>query len=294
MKKKIDLKKVAFSLASGLLLSTQAHAAASSDSDYGLFSANSSGENYSNYMAAGCSSNGCRSIALADEEKNGGKQSQQGCGGRHGCHGQSQQNGGKQSQQGCGSQHGCQGQSQQSGGQSSHGCGSSKPNYYTAEAEKMNDGSDSMDQTKTPKKGEEIKKLMADAAMKGDEGKMPMMDSKKNDEMRSQSLDSSKKSEELKKLTAEASGKVLEGMAATKKPMLTELELMTQLNAQSKAMYQSLSPEAKILVLKVVSQGCMGDKECQEIGTAALKDPNLAVKLVSDKMAEKKRNAPVK
>ena len=91
---------------------------------------------------------------------------------------------------------------------------------------------------------------------------------------------------------------------------ISESELMTMLNAQGKATYQSLDPAGKALALKLVNQTCKGQNECKGMnscrseehscagkgscaGTAPLpfKDKNLAVKVAAMKMAEKRANA---
>ena len=75
-------------------------------------------------------------------------------------------------------------------------------------------------------------------------------------------------------------------------------------------MYKSLSPEGKKLALYAASQrcdhtnqcaglnacqnddhGCAGKGSCKGKGKCALADKNLAVKLVSDKMAKKRAQA---
>lgn len=92
--------------------------------------------------------------------------------------------------------------------------------------------------------------------------------------------------------------------------LMTEDELLIELSAEGKKQYDSLSPEGKALARYVASQRCMstnkckglnacatdkndcaGKGECKGKGKCAVADKNLAVKLVSDKMAQKRENA---
>jgi len=93
-------------------------------------------------------------------------------------------------------------------------------------------------------------------------------------------------------------------------PALTESTLMSQLSPQGKAAYQSLDSAGKALALKMANQpcahqnGCKGlnsckttEHQCAGYGSCAgtaeapFKDKNLAVKVASMKMAEKRANA---
>lgn len=92
--------------------------------------------------------------------------------------------------------------------------------------------------------------------------------------------------------------------------LMTEDELMLELNAEGIAMYKSLSPEGKKLAREVSSMSCngtnkckglnacksdknscLGKGECKGQGICAVSDKNLAVKLVHDKMANKRSDA---
>ena len=92
--------------------------------------------------------------------------------------------------------------------------------------------------------------------------------------------------------------------------LMTEEELLLQLNDSGAKLYKSLSPEGKELALKVASQRCMGLNECKGLnacktdknncagqgsckgtGKCALSDPNVAVKLAAKKMGEKRIQA---
>lgn len=89
--------------------------------------------------------------------------------------------------------------------------------------------------------------------------------------------------------------------------VMTEDELLLELNDEGTKLYNSLTPEDKALVLKVASMRCQGTNECKHLnacktdhndcagkgeckgkGKCALADKNLAVKLVYDKMKEKR------
>lgn len=92
--------------------------------------------------------------------------------------------------------------------------------------------------------------------------------------------------------------------------LMTEDELLLELDDKGIKMYKALSPEGKKLALKVASAMCNGTNECKGLnacqtdknecagkgqckgqGKCAISDKNLAVKLVSDKMAQKRANA---
>lgn len=89
--------------------------------------------------------------------------------------------------------------------------------------------------------------------------------------------------------------------------LMTEDELLLELNDNGVKLYKSLSPEGKTLALQVASQRCNGTNSCAGLnacetpsnscagkgsckGTSkcAVADKNLAVKLVADKMAKKR------
>ena len=91
--------------------------------------------------------------------------------------------------------------------------------------------------------------------------------------------------------------------------LMTEDDLLLELNDQGTKAYNQLSPEGKALARKVASQRCNGTNECKGLNACktdtnecagkgsckgqskcALSDKNLAVKLVSDKMAAKRSN----
>jgi hypothetical protein len=91
--------------------------------------------------------------------------------------------------------------------------------------------------------------------------------------------------------------------------LMTEQELLLELNADGTRMYNSLDDQGKVLARKVASMmcqatneckglnGCMTDKnscagkgDCKGRGKCAISDKNLAVKLVYDKMASKRAN----
>lgn len=92
--------------------------------------------------------------------------------------------------------------------------------------------------------------------------------------------------------------------------VMTEEELMLELNAQGRALYQKLDADGKRLARLVASQrcnetnecsglnGCQTDKNdcagqgsCKGTSKCSVADKNLAVKLVSDKLAKKRQGA---
>lgn len=94
--------------------------------------------------------------------------------------------------------------------------------------------------------------------------------------------------------------------------LMTEDELLLELNDEGVRMYKGLNAEGKALALKVVSGMCQGANQCEGMnackseknscagkgdcagqGICAFSDKNLAVKVVYDKMA-KKREALIK
>lgn len=89
--------------------------------------------------------------------------------------------------------------------------------------------------------------------------------------------------------------------------LLTEDELLMQLNDQAAKQYQALSPEGKALAREVASQRCQGTNDCKGLNACqtdsnkcagqgsckgqskcAFSDKNLVIKLVTKKMAEKR------
>jgi len=96
--------------------------------------------------------------------------------------------------------------------------------------------------------------------------------------------------------------------------LMTEEELLSELNAEGKALYQNLSPEGKELARDVASMRCQYSNKCKGLnacatdkntcagkgsckgqGKCAIADKNLAVKLVSQKMGAKRASmAPSK
>lgn len=92
--------------------------------------------------------------------------------------------------------------------------------------------------------------------------------------------------------------------------LMTEDELLLELNDEGYKLYMSLSPEGKLLARKVASTRCNGSNECKGLnacktdknecagkgdckgqGKCAVADKNLAVKLVAKKMAAKRADA---
>lgn len=92
--------------------------------------------------------------------------------------------------------------------------------------------------------------------------------------------------------------------------ILSEDELLLELNAKGEKLYMSLSDEGKELARKVASQRCNGTNECKGLnacqteahgcagqgsckgqGKCGFSDKNLAVKVVSMKMALKRKEA---
>lgn len=95
--------------------------------------------------------------------------------------------------------------------------------------------------------------------------------------------------------------------------LMTEDELLLQLNDEGTKLYKSLSPEGKRLALEVASSRCNGTNSCKGLnacrdnkhdcagkgqckgqGICAFSDPNDAVKVVSRKMAAKRTQAQTK
>lgn len=89
--------------------------------------------------------------------------------------------------------------------------------------------------------------------------------------------------------------------------LLTEDELMLDLNDEGAKLYQSLTPEGKALAREVASTRCNGSNQCAGLNACAsdknkclglgsckgqskcaISDKNLAVKLVAKKMADKR------
>lgn len=92
--------------------------------------------------------------------------------------------------------------------------------------------------------------------------------------------------------------------------ILSEDELLLELSAKGEDLYMSLSDEGKELARKVASQRCNGTNECKGLnacqteahacagqgsckgqGKCGFSDKNLAVKVVSMKMAQKRSEA---
>lgn len=92
--------------------------------------------------------------------------------------------------------------------------------------------------------------------------------------------------------------------------LMTEDELLLQLNPEGTKIYNSLTPEGKALARETASRSCNGTNTCSGLnacassknkcagkgtckGTSkcAISDPNLAVKLAAKKMAEKRTEA---
>lgn len=91
--------------------------------------------------------------------------------------------------------------------------------------------------------------------------------------------------------------------------VMTEDQLMSQLNDQGKQMYKSLNPEGKAMAIKLASRSCKGTNACKGqnsckssmnscagkgscAGTSqcSFKDKNLAVKVAAQHQAEKRAN----
>lgn len=89
--------------------------------------------------------------------------------------------------------------------------------------------------------------------------------------------------------------------------LMTEDQLMSQLNEQSKQMYRSMDPEGKALAIKLASRSCKGTNDCKGQGSCktsdhscagknscagtskcSFKDKNLAVKVAYQKQSEKR------
>lgn len=92
--------------------------------------------------------------------------------------------------------------------------------------------------------------------------------------------------------------------------LMTEDELLNQLNDEGVKLYNGLTPEGKKLAREVASatcnnqnpckglnacktdkNACNGQGACKGQGKCAQSDPNVAVKLVAKKMAEKRAEA---
>lgn len=89
--------------------------------------------------------------------------------------------------------------------------------------------------------------------------------------------------------------------------MMTEEELLTELNDEGYKTYQQLGPEGKELARQVASMRCNGTNACKGLnacstdknkcagqgackgqGKCGISDKNLAVKIAAKKMAEKR------
>ncbi len=92
--------------------------------------------------------------------------------------------------------------------------------------------------------------------------------------------------------------------------LMSEEELLLQLNDEGTKIYNTLSPEGKELARSVASRSCNGTNECKGLNACAsdknkclgqgeckgqtkcsISDKNLAVKLVAKKMQEKRLDA---
>jgi hypothetical protein len=92
--------------------------------------------------------------------------------------------------------------------------------------------------------------------------------------------------------------------------LMSEDDLLLELNKEGTATYNKLSPEGKVLARKVASQRCNGTNECKGLNACktddndcagkgsckgkskcAFSDKNLAVKVVAEKMAAKRSEA---
>lgn len=92
--------------------------------------------------------------------------------------------------------------------------------------------------------------------------------------------------------------------------LMTEDDLLLQLNSEGTKIYNSLSPEGKKMAIHVASAACNGTNLCKGLnacatdtnkcagqgqckgqGKCSFSDKNLAVKLVAKKMAEKRTEA---
>jgi hypothetical protein len=95
--------------------------------------------------------------------------------------------------------------------------------------------------------------------------------------------------------------------------LMTEDELLLELNEEGTRVYNNLSPEGKQLALRTASRSCNGTNECSGLNACAtdknkcagkgsckgqtkcaISDKNFAVKLSDKKMAEKRLNAQKK
>jgi hypothetical protein len=95
--------------------------------------------------------------------------------------------------------------------------------------------------------------------------------------------------------------------------LMSEDDLLLQLNDDGTKLYNSLSPEGKQLAIRTASRSCNGQNECKGLGACAsdknqcagkneckgqtkcaFSDKNVAVKLAAKKMAEKRLEAQQK
>lgn len=63
--------------------------------------------------------------------------------------------------------------------------------------------------------------------------------------------------------------------------MMTEDQLMSQLNEQGKQMYRGLSPEGKTLAIKLASRSCKGTNDCKGQGACKTADHSCAGKTLA-------------
>ena len=90
---------------------------------------------------------------------------------------------------------------------------------------------------------------------------------------------------------------------------MTEQELLSQLNSEGRANYMKMDQEGKDLALKLANQSCKGQNDCKGLNSCKtksndcagkggckgmspgpFKDKNQAVKIASQKMADKRSN----
>lgn len=118
--------------------------------------------------------------------------------------------------------------------------------------------------------------------------------------------DASPKKTTLMDLAAETGGNITY-------QLMTEDELLLQLNDEGTRIYNSLSPEGKKLAIQTASRSCNGSNTCSHLNACksdsnkcagqgsckgqtkcAFSDKNVAVKLAAKKMAEKRLEAQKK
>lgn len=303
---KKDLKNLALKGICGGLLFTAPGliAAQNTEADEAMQSflaKNSPESEFGSYLAGGsCGGGSCghRNSAVSMSENPAGNNApmyQSGCGGQNRPQsGWSDQN---RAQSGCGGQNRPQ-----------SGCGGQNrtPNYYDADKD-MDDMQgqnrmDSMNRVKT-EANRNNPLSMSD---------QPTRDMDNNDNWPESNTNRSSAQtdrERQLKRSQNREGYLAAGDHATAKKLMTDSELMMQLDAQGKATFQSLTPEGKALALKLANHDCKGKNDCKGLnscktadnscagkggckGTSPgpFKDKNMAVKVASMKMAEKRNN----